>query len=129
MKITKFKPYIVDCYRTNWVFLKVETDSGLYGWGEASLEYREKTVVEAMLEIERGVAGCEAANIEAIWQNVNREVYFRGGAVYMSALGALEMALWDIKGKAFGVPVYELLGGRVRDRIQCYANAWFAGAS
>ncbi len=128
MKITSLTPYIADCYRTNWVFLHVQTDEGLYGWGEASLEYREKTVAEAMREIGRGVIGRRAGDIEAIWQEVNREVYFRGGPVYMSALGALEMALWDIKGKALGVPVYELLGGRVRDRIQCYANAWFAGA-
>ncbi|MFV0338156.1 MAG: mandelate racemase/muconate lactonizing enzyme family protein, partial [Chthoniobacterales bacterium] len=128
MKITSLTPYIVDCFRTNWVFLKVETDEGIYGWGEASLEYREKTVAEAMREIGRELIGRRAADIEAIWQDVNREVYFRGGPVYMSALGALEMALWDIKGKALGVPVYELLGGKVRDRIPCYANAWFAGA-
>lgn len=128
MKIVSLTPYIADCFRTNWVFLRVETDDGLYGWGEASLEYREKTVVEAMLELGRKVIGMRAGDIEAIWQEVNREVYFRGGPVYMSALGALEMALWDIKGKALGVPVYELLGGQVRDRVQCYANAWFTGA-
>jgi galactonate dehydratase len=81
-----------------------------------------------MEELGRTVIGRKANGIEAIWQDVNREVYFRGGPVYMSALGALEMALWDIKGKALGVPVYELLGGRVRDRIACYANGWFAGA-
>ncbi|WPJ96851.1 mandelate racemase/muconate lactonizing enzyme family protein [Coraliomargarita algicola] len=128
MKITAITPYICDCFRTNWVFLKVETDEGVYGWGEASLEYREKTVVEAMLEIARNVIGRNAFEIQSIWDEANREVYFRGGPVYMSALGALEMALWDIKGKALGVPVYELFGGAVRDRITCYANAWFSGA-
>lgn len=128
MNIISLTPYIADCFRTNWVFLKVETSDGLYGWGEASLEYREHTVAEAMREIGRTAIGKRASDIEAIWQEVNREVYFRGGPVYMSALGALEMALWDIKGKQFGVPVCELLGGRVRDRIQCYANAWFSGA-
>lgn len=128
MKIRSLTPYICDGFRTNWVFLRVETDDGLYGWGEATLEYRELTVVEAMKEIARTVVGRSAAEIESIWQQVNREVYFRGGPVYMSALGALEMALWDIKGKALGVPVYELLGGKVRNAIPCYANAWFAGA-
>jgi galactonate dehydratase len=88
MKIVSLTPYIADCFRTNWVFLKVETDEGLYGWGEASLEYREKTVAEAMLELGRGVIGRRAGDIEAIWQDANREVYFRGGPVYMSALGA-----------------------------------------
>ncbi|MEO7934180.1 MAG: mandelate racemase/muconate lactonizing enzyme family protein [Chthoniobacterales bacterium] len=128
MKITSLTPYIVDCFRTNWVFLKVETSDGIYGWGEASLEYRELTVAEAMREIGRTVIGRRAGDIEALWHEVNREVYYRGGPVYMSALGALEMALWDIKGKALGVPVYEMLGGKVRDVIPCYANAWFTGA-
>ncbi|PAW79923.1 MAG: galactonate dehydratase [Verrucomicrobia bacterium Tous-C9LFEB] len=128
MKITALTPFICDCFRTNWVFLKVETDAGIHGWGEASLEYREHTVAEAMREIGRTIVGRRAGEIESIWQEVNRQVYFRGGPVYMSALGALEMALWDIKGKALGVPVCELLGGPVRDRIQCYANAWFTGA-
>lgn len=128
MKITSITPYIGDCFRTNWVFVKVETDEGIYGWGEASLEYREHTVAEAIKEIGRTVVGRNAGDIQAIWDDVNREVYYRGGPVYMSALGALEMALWDIKGKALGVPVYELLGGKVRDGIQCYANAWFAGS-
>ncbi|MBC2602726.1 galactonate dehydratase [Puniceicoccus vermicola] len=128
MKITALTPYICDCFRTNWVFLKVETDEGIYGWGEASLEYREQTVAEAMVEIGRSVIGRNAGDIQSIWDDVNREVYYRGGPVYMSALGAVEMALWDIKGKALGVPVYELLGGKVRDGIQCYANAWFTGA-
>ncbi|MDQ8194077.1 galactonate dehydratase [Coraliomargarita sp. SDUM461004] len=128
MKITSITPYIGDCFRTNWVFLKVETDEGVYGWGEASLEYREKTVAEAINEIALTVIGRNAGDIQSIWDDVNREVYYRGGPVYMSALGALEMALWDIKGKALEVPVYELLGGKVRDSIQCYANAWFVGA-
>lgn len=129
MKITSVTPYICDCYRTNWIFVRVETDDGLYGWGEATLEHREPTTAEAVREIGRSVIGRRAADIEAIWQDVNREVYYRGGPVFMSALGGVEMALWDIKGKALGVPVYELLGGRVRDRIPCYANAWFAGST
>lgn len=128
MKITSLTPYICDGFRTNWVLLRVDTDEGLYGWGEATLEYRELTVAEAMREIGRTVIGRRAEEIESIWQQVNREVYFRGGVVYLSALGALEMALWDIKGKSLGVPVYELLGGKVRESIRCYANGWFAGA-
>jgi galactonate dehydratase len=129
MKITSITPYVCDCYRTNWIFVRVETDAGIYGWGEATLEHRELTTAEAVREIGRSVVGRRAGDIEAIWQDVNREVYYRGGPVFMSALAGVEMALWDIKGKALGVPVYELLGGRVRDRIPCYANAWFAGSS
>jgi galactonate dehydratase len=128
MKITSLTPYVCDGFRANWVFLRVETDNGLHGWGEATLEYRELTVMDAMREIGRTVINRNAGDIEAIWQQVNREVYFRGGPVYMSALGALDMALWDIKGKALGVPVWALLGGKVRDTMPCYANAWFAGA-
>jgi galactonate dehydratase len=128
MKLTALKTYICDAYRTNWVFVKIETDSGHHGWGEATLEYREPTVAQAVRELERGLAGRDLENIEAWWQDAYRDAYWRGGPVLMSALSAVEMALWDIKGKALGVPVYQLLGGKVRASVPCYANAWFANA-
>jgi galactonate dehydratase len=128
MKITEIRPILCHCYRTNWLFVKVLTDEGLYGVGEATLEYREQTVVQSLRELERIVVGKDPRNIEAIWHQCYRDLYFRGGPVNMSALSGVEMALWDIKGKELGVPVYQLLGGQVRDRVPCYANGWFSPA-
>ncbi|MDD4869117.1 MAG: galactonate dehydratase [Kiritimatiellae bacterium] len=129
MKITAIKTFICHVYRTNWVFVKVLTDvPGLYGVGEATLEYRELTVAQACREIERDLKGKDPSDIEAIWHDSFRDAYFRGGPVLMSAISAIDMALWDIQGKHFGVPVYRLIGGKVRDKVLCYANGWFAGA-
>ncbi|MGI5817106.1 MAG: galactonate dehydratase [Armatimonadota bacterium] len=128
MKITAIDTLICHCYRTNWVFVRVRTDEGLHGVGEATLEYRELTVAQAVKELERSLIGRDPHQIEAIWQQCYRDAYWRGGPVLMSALSGVEMALWDLKGKALGVPVYQLLGGRIRDSVPCYANGWFAPA-
>ena len=129
MKITAIRTYLCNAYRTNWVFVKVLTDvPGLYGVGEATLEYRELTVVEACKELERDLRGRDPRDIEAIWHDGCRDAYWRGGPVLMSAISAVDMALWDILGKDLGVPVYRLLGGQVRDKVPCYANGWFVGA-
>ena len=128
MRITQVQPFVCHCYRTNWVFVKVSTDEGLHGWGEATLEYREPALAEAIRGMERRLLGRDPHEIEAIWHECYRDTYFRGGPLGMSALSAVEMALWDIKGKALGVPVYQLLGGKVRDRVPCYANGWFSPA-
>jgi galactonate dehydratase len=129
MKITGIETYICHAYRTNWVFVKVLTDmDGLHGVGEATLEYKEHTVAQACKELERTLIGKDPHRIEEIWHSAYRDAYWRGGAVLMSALSAIEMALWDIKGKDLGVPVYQLLGGKVRDSVPCYANGWFAPA-
>jgi galactonate dehydratase len=128
MKITEVRPLICHAYRTNWVFVKVCTDAGIHGVGEATIEYREQTVAAAIRELERTFVGRDPHQIEALWHEAYRSTYFRGGPIYMSALSGVEMALWDIKGKALGVPVYQLLGGKVRDSVPCYANGWFAPA-
>lgn len=128
MKVTKITTAICHAYRTNWVFLKVHTDSGIYGVGEATLEMREKTVEAAIMELERYLVGRDPHDVEAFYHDAYRDSYWRVGPVLMSALSGVEMALWDIKGKDLGVPVYQLLGGKVRDRVPCYANGWFAGA-
>ncbi|WP_113663345.1 galactonate dehydratase [Pedobacter nanyangensis] len=128
MKITGIKTFICHSYRTNWVFVKVLTDAGIYGIGESTLEMRELTVETAIKELERYLIGRDPHDIEAIVHDIYRDAYWRGGVVLMSALAGVEMALWDIKGKHFGVPVYQLLGGKVRTSVPCYANGWFAGA-
>ena len=128
MKVTAIKTFICQSYRTNWVFVKDLTDSGLYGVGEATLENREKTVQAAINELERYLVGRDPHDVEAFWHDAIRDAYWRGGPVLMSALSGVEMALWDIKGKDFNVPVYKLMGGKIRDAVPCYANGWFAPA-
>lgn len=128
MRLRSLTTYVCDAYRTNWVFVKLETEDGLHGWGEATLEYREHTVEQALLALEAGLRGRDLGDIQAWWQDAYRDAYWRGGAVLTSALSAVEMALWDLKGKALGVPVHALLGGAVRTEVECYANGWFAGA-
>lgn len=128
MKVTAVKTFVCYCYRTNWVFVKIETDSGIHGWGESTLEYKEKAVTGAIHELERYLVGKDPHNIEAFRHDCYRDAYWRGGPVLMSALAGVEMALWDIKGKDLNTPVYQLLGGKVRDSIPCYVNGWFAPA-
>lgn len=128
MKVTKIETYICDVYRTNWVFVKVLTDSGIYGVGEATLEHQELTVEASVQELNRHLVGKDPHDIEAFYHDTLRNSYWRGGPVLMSAMAGVEMALWDIKGKDLGVPVYQLFGGKVRDKVPCYANGWFAPA-
>ncbi len=129
MKITDVKTFVVDCFRTNWVFVKVYTDEGIDGVGEATLEYKEDALVGAINHAREAILGLDPMNVELIAKNLYRDAYWRGGAVLMSAISGIEMALWDIKGKALGVPVYQLLGGKMRDSVRIYVNGWFAGAS
>ncbi len=128
LKVTAIETFVCDAYRTNWTFVRVQTDVGLYGVGEATLEMRELTVVQAIAELERILVGRDPHDIEAFRHDAYRDVYWRGGPILMSALAGVEMALWDLKGKDLGVPLYQLLGGRVREVVPCYANAWFAPA-
>ena len=122
MKITALKTYLVP---PRWLFLKVETDAGIAGWGEPVLEGHAETLAAKIAELGDFVIGLDPRRIEDIWQMIYRNGCYRGGPVLMSALSGLDMALWDIKGKALGVPVYELFGGPVRDRIRSYC--WIGG--
>lgn len=128
MKVTDIKTFAVDCFRTNWVFVKVYTDEGVTGVGEATLEYKEKALIGAVEHIREYLIGQNPLDVEKHTHAIYRDAYWRGGAVLMSALSAVECALWDILGKTLGVPVYQLLGGRVNDRVRIYVNGWFAGA-
>lgn len=129
MKITAQKVFVANVSRTNFVFVKLYTDEGYEGVGEATLEWKTMTVVSALEELERVLIGRDPFAVDAIIEQLHRDSYWRTGAVFRTALGAIEAALLDIKGKALGVPVFELLGGKYRDRVQCYANHWFFGAT
>lgn len=128
MKITDVKTFVVDCFRTNWVFVTINTDENITGVGEATLEYKEKALAGAIEHIRDYLIGKNPWNIEKHYHDIYRDAYWRGGAVLMSALSAIEMALWDILGKSLNVPVYQLLGGKVREDIPIYVNGWFSGA-
>lgn len=122
MKITALKTYVV---APRWLFLKVETDEGISGWGEPVLEGHAETLATKVAELGDFVIGQDPRRIEDIWQMIYRNGCYRGGPVLMSALSGIDMALWDIKGRSLGVPVHQLLGGPVRDRIRSYC--WIGG--
>lgn len=129
MKITSLTLYKV---KPRWVFLKIETDEGITGWGEPIVESRADTTITAVKEFEPFLIGEDPARIEHLFQLMYRGTFYRGGPVLMSAISGIEQALWDIRGKALGLPVYELLGGAVRDKIKAYAwlggdDAWLGG--
>ena len=128
MKITDIKTFVVDCFRTNWVFVKVYTDEGICGVGEGTLEYKEKALCGAVEHIKNYLTGKDPRTIEKHYHDIYRDAYWRGGAVLMSALSAVECALWDILGKSLGVPVYQLLGGKVNEDCRIYVKGWFSGA-
>ena len=108
----------------NWMFIKIETDAGIHGWGEASLQYKDDALFGEFAAFKRFLLGKNPFEIERIWTSLYRRVTWSGGAVTTSAISAIDLALWDIKGKALGVPVYELLGGKSHDKIRMYANGW-----
>lgn len=120
MKITQVKPVIVNANMRNWIFVKVETDEGVVGWGEATLEWKTAGVSGSIEDVSRFVIGEDPARIEHLYQMMYRQYFWRPGIEGMSAMSGIEQALWDIKGKVLGVPVYELLGGKVRDRVRLY---------
>lgn len=128
MKITDIKTFNVFTFRTNFVFVKIETDAGISGVGEGTLEYKEHALLGAIEDIKRVLLGQDPRQVERICSELYRDSYWRVGPVLQSAISAVNMAMWDIKAKACNVPVYEMLGGKVRDRIRMYANVWFSGA-
>ena len=122
MKITNLTLYKVP---PRWLFLKIDTDEGIAGWGEPVIEGRADTVRAAVEEFRMNLIGRDPSRIEDLWQEMYRTGFYRGGPEVMSAIAGIDQALWDIKGKALGVPVYELLGGACRDRLRVYR--WIGG--
>lgn len=122
MKITKLTTYIVP---PRWLFLKIETDEGITGWGEPIVEGRAATVAKAVEELSDYLIGKDPFLIEDHWNVMYRGGFYRGGAIHMSAIAGIDQALWDIKGKALNVPVHQLLGGQCRDSIRVYS--WIGG--
>lgn len=121
-KITEVKTFIMRGVERNWLFVKIETDAGIHGWGEASLELKEKVVEAAIHQMSGYIMGQDATRIEHLWQILFRHGFWRGGVVLNSAISGLDQALWDIAGKLYKVPVYKLLGGECRDRVRVYAH-------
>ncbi|MFD3565945.1 galactonate dehydratase [Streptomyces sp. NPDC058667] len=122
MKITSLSTYIV---APRWCFLRVDTDEGITGWGEPVVEGRAHTVAAAVDELSDYLIGQDPMKIEDHWQVLTKGGFYRGGPILSSAIAGIDQALWDITGKALGVPVWQLLGGNVRDRARVYS--WIGG--
>jgi galactonate dehydratase len=122
LKIDRIETVLVP---PRWLFVRVETTDGAVGWGEASLEGYGEAVLGAFEPIRDRFIGHDARRIEDIWQIAYRGGFYRGGPVLMSALSGLDQALWDLKGHAAGMPAWEMMGGRVRDKIRAYS--WIGG--
>ncbi len=122
MKITRVKTFPVFHGSRNYLFVKVETDAGLYGMGEFGITWKEQAGVGAIEHMQRQIVGGDPLNTEWIWQVLFRGDFFPGGRINTAALSAIDTALWDIKGKALGQPVHMLLGGSLRQRVPCYTG-------
>jgi galactonate dehydratase len=127
MKITDVTTYIVGNPWKNWVFTRVDTDAGVHGIGEATLNGFAKTVESAIQELKRFVIGQDPFDVENHTLKLFREVYSDGGQIQGTALSGIEFACWDIMGKVTGQPVYKLIGGRCFERLRVYANGWYRG--
>ena len=127
MKITEVKCFPVFAGSKNYLFVKVETDEGVYGMGEFGISWREQAGIGAIEHLKALLIGEDPLNIEYLWQLMLRGDFFPGGRINTAAISAIDIALWDIKGKALGQPVHMLLGGKLRERVECYTG--FGGAT
>lgn len=125
MRISEVRTYLVGNAWKNWLFVRVDTDEGIHGVGEGTLNAFSATVETAIHELRDAYLGLDPSQVELLLQRTVRDVYTDGGQIHMAAVAAVETACWDIVGKATGKPVHELLGGRVRDRVRVYANGWY----
>src|SRR3712207_3389419 len=123
MKIARIETFLVP---PRWLFVRVESDEGAVGWGEASLEGHAEAVAGAFEALKDRFIGADPFAIEDMFQVAYRGGFYRGGPVLMSAIAGVDPALWDLKGRAVGLPAWQMLGGKVRDQIRAYA--WIGGA-
>jgi galactonate dehydratase len=128
-RIESIEPVIIHAGSRNWVIVKIVTEDGLVGIGEATLEGRSETVSVAVREMSRYLLGKDPRQVERHYQHIYRAQFWKGGPVLMSALSGIEQALWDIVGKSVNLPVYALWGGPVRDKVRLYANGWMNGVT
>ncbi|MDA1279772.1 MAG: mandelate racemase/muconate lactonizing enzyme family protein [Chloroflexi bacterium] len=112
---------------TNWLFVRIDTDFGISGWGEGSLQYKDAALEAEILDFGNFLEGKDLRRIDWIWTSLYRRVTWAGGPVSMSAISAIDLALWDLKAKMLEIPVWELAGGMHRERVRVYANGWFEG--
>ncbi len=140
MKITDVKAWVVEpqgpvfgsTMDRHWTFVRIDTDEGISGWGEATSSPRRGSFLtaQAILAMKEALVGEDPVNIEPLWHKLYRRYTYLGSrGLPTTAISGIDIALWDIKGKALGKPIYELLGGKFRDEVRLYANGWFAGAS
>jgi galactonate dehydratase len=123
MKIVDIKTVVVNARMRNWVFVKVQTDlAGLHGWGEATMEWKTRAVTGCIEDLKPMLLGRDPTRIDFLWQILYRHSYFRLGAIGMTAISGIEQACCDILAKSLGVPVYKLLGGKVRDKVRMYTH-------
>ena len=127
MRITAIDTYIAGNPWKNWVFAKVSTDEGIHGVGEGTVNCFGKTVEAAIHELKPLVIGMDPFQVETISQRLIRDVYTDGAQIHMCAVAAIEIALWDIIGKACNQPIYNLWGGRCHEKLRAYANGWYRG--
>jgi galactonate dehydratase len=121
MKITTVETFVLS---ERQLLVRVGTDEGVVGWGDASLEHRPGTVAAAIRELSGSLVGADPLPVTAHWQRLTRGGFYRGGSVFGSAVAGLDMALWDLRGRWFGRPIHELLGGPCRDRVRLYTHTW-----
>jgi galactonate dehydratase len=125
MKVVKIEVFLTAAVWRNFLFVKLTTDEGIVGWGDGTLEWKESTVRDLILDLgRRYVIGHNPFDIEAIWFQLY-QVEHNTGPIMYAAMAGIETALWDIVGKATGQPVYNLVGGRVRSKLKAYANGWY----
>lgn len=127
MKIVAIETYIAGNPWKNWLFAKVITDEGIHGVGEGTINFMARTVEAAIHELKPLILGLSPFQVELLNQRLVRDIYTEGAQVHMCAVAAIEIACWDIIGKACNQPIYNLMGGRCRDRLRAYANGWYRG--
>jgi len=127
MRITAIDTYIAGNPWKNWLFAKVSTDEGIHGVGEGTLNYFAKTIEAGIHELTPLIIGMDPFQVEVISQRLTRDVYSDGAQIHMCAVAAIEIALWDIIGKATKQPIYNLWGGRCHEKLRAYANGWYRG--